>query len=104
MAKRVNTVVTDDLDGSPAAEAVSFSVDGTAYEIDLGPANRQRMQKALQPFIDAGRRVGRRRPSRSVAARLETAKIRAWAIEQGLDIAERGRLSADVVSKYHAAH
>lgn len=104
MAKIVNTVVTDDLDGSPAAEAVSFSFDGLAYEIDLGPANRERMQKLLQPFIEAGRRVGGRRPSRSASARLETAAIRTWALAQGLQVAERGRISADVVAKYKAAH
>lgn len=104
MAKRVNTVVTDDLDGSPAAEAVKFSFGGLAYEIDLGPANRERLRKSLQPFIDAGRRVGRGRPSRSASARLDTAAIRAWAQEQGLQVAGRGRISADVVSKYNAAH
>lgn len=104
MAKIINTVITDDLDGSPAAEAVSFTVDGLAYEIDLGAANRERMQKLLQPFIDSGRRVGRRRPPRAGAARLETAVIRAWALDQGLQVAERGRISADVVSKYNAAH
>lgn len=103
MAKRVNTVITDDLDGSGAAEHVSFSFDGTAYEIDLGPANRERMQKLLQPFIDAGRRVGRRRPSRTTATRLEAAAIRAWAMDQGLKVADRGRISADVVSKYNAS-
>lgn len=104
MAKIVNTVVIDDLDGSSEAEAVSFGFDGTAYEIDLGPANRERLRKALQPFIDGGRRAGRRTPSRSAAARRETAAIRAWAMDQGLDVAERGRISADVVSKYKAAH
>src|SRR5215472_1139443 len=104
MAKRVNTVVTDDLDGSSAAEAVSFSFDGMAYEIDLGPANRERLQKVLQPFIDAGRRVGRKRPSRTAASRRETAAIRAWAMDQGLKVAERGRISADVVREYKAAH
>ena len=104
MAKRMNTVVTDDLDGSSAAEAVSFSFDGLAYEIDLGPANRQRMQKALQPFIDAGRRAGRRKPSRGASTRLKAAAIRAWAKDEGLDVAERGRISADVVRKYNAAH
>lgn len=104
MARIVNTVVTDDIDGSSAAEAVSFSFDGLAYEIDLGPANRQRMQNALQPFIDAGRRVGRRTPARTAAARRESSEIRAWAIAQGLDVAGRGRISADIVSKYKAAH
>ena len=104
MAKIVNTVITDDLDGSPAAEAVRFSFDGLAYEVDLGPANRERLRKYLQPFIDAGRREGRRRPSRGTSARRETAAIRAWAMEQGLRVAERGRISADIVSKYQAAH
>ena len=104
MAKRVSTVITDDLDGSPAAQAVRFSVDGLAYEIDLGPANRERIQKSLQPFIDAGRRVGSKRPSRSASVRLDTAAIRSWAQDQGLQVAERGRISADVVRKYTAAH
>jgi hypothetical protein len=100
MAKRVNTIVTDDLDGSSEAEAVSFSFDGMDYEIDLGPANRER----LQPFIDSGRRVGRKRPSRTAASRRETAAIRAWAMDQGLKVAERGRISADVVREYKAMH
>lgn len=104
MAKIVNTVITDELDGSPAAEAVRFSFDGLAYEVDLGPANRERLRKFLQPLIDAGRRGGRGRPSRSASARRETAAIRAWAMEQGLKVAERGRISGDVVSKYKAAH
>lgn len=104
MATRVNTVITDDLDGSPAAEVVRFSLGGLAYEIDLAPANRERMRTSLQPFIDAGRRPGRRKPARSASARLETPAIRAWALGQGLKVAERGRISADVVRRYNAAH
>lgn len=104
MAKIVNTVITDDLDGSPAAEAVRFGFDGLAYEIDLGQANRDRLRELLQPFIDAGRRAGGRRPPRNASARRETAAIRAWAAEQGLQVAERGRISADIVAKYQAAH
>jgi ERCC4 domain/Lsr2 len=30
--------------------------------------------------------------------------MRAWALARGLDVADRGRLSAEVVSAYHAAH
>lgn len=104
MTKIVSTVITDDLDGSSAAEAVNFSFGGLAYEIDLGPANRERLRTSLQPFIDAGRRAGRRRSSPSASIRRETAAIRAWAMDQGLKVAERGRMSADVVSKYNAAH
>ncbi|MET0916564.1 MAG: histone-like nucleoid-structuring protein Lsr2 [Jiangellaceae bacterium] len=30
--------------------------------------------------------------------------IRAWARARGLDVAPRGRLAAEVVNAYHAAH
>ena len=83
---------------------MAFSFDGMAYEIDLGPANRERLRTSLQPFVDVGRHVARRKSSRSSSARRETAAIRAWAMDQGLNVAERGRISADVVSKYNAAH
>ena len=100
----MNTVITDDLDGSAAAEAVRFSFGGSAYEIDLGPANRERMRTSLQPFIEAGRRVGRKQPARRTASLVDTAAIRTWAQGQGLQVAERGRISADIVEKYNAAH
>ena len=59
MAKTVNVVITDDLDGSPDAQTVAFSFGGHSYEIDLGPKNLAKLQKSLQPFIDAGRRTAR---------------------------------------------
>lgn len=104
MAKTVNVIVTDDIDGSPGAQAVSFSFKGQSYDIDLSPLNQRRMQESLQPFIDAGRLMGRPASSRPVAKRTDYAAIRAWAASQGLPVFERGRLSADIVSKYDAAH
>lgn len=104
MAKTVNVIITDDIDGSSGAEAVSFSCDGQGYELDLGPANRQRMQEALQPFMDAGRKMGRRTQRRVAPRRSELAAIRAWAADQGLRISARGRISGEIMSAYHAAH
>lgn len=104
MSKRVSTVITDDLDGSSGAEAIRFSIDGLAYEIDLGPANRERMHASLRPFIDAGRRMGVKKSAGRKASRTDLAAVRAWAVEQGLNVAERGRISADVMTKYDAAH
>ncbi|MBD0292072.1 MAG: Lsr2 family protein [Jiangellaceae bacterium] len=40
----------------------------------------------------------------TVEAPPTTGEIRAWAISRGLAVAHRGRLSAEVVSAYHAAH
>ncbi len=107
MAKTVNVVISDDLDGSPGARTVSFGIDGHSYEIDLGQKNLARLQKSLQPFIDAGRRTAHRRaakPARGGAPGADGAAVRAWAAAQGLRVSERGRISAEVLSSYEAAH
>jgi hypothetical protein len=104
MAKTVNVVVTDDLDGSPDAETVTFGFDGHSYEIDLGKKNRAKLEKSLQPFIDAGRKTAARKAPRAAGSRTDRAAVRAWAAEQGLKVSERGRISAEVMSKYDAAH
>ena len=107
MAKTVSVVVTDDLDGTPDAETVAFSVEGQSYEIDLSAANLARLEGSLRPFMDAGRRTAQSRPARAARANgagIDRAAVRAWAAEQGLQVSERGRISAEVMSKYEAAH
>jgi hypothetical protein len=107
MAKTVNVVITDDLDGSPGAETVSFGIDGHSYEIDLGQQNLTKFQKSLQPFIAAGRRTAHRtaaKPARNAAPGVDRAEVRAWAAAQGLKVSDRGRISAEVLSRYDAAH
>ncbi len=64
MAKTVSVVVTDDLDGTPDAETVAFSVEGQSYEIDLSQKNLAKLQKSLQPFMAAGRRTALRKAAR----------------------------------------
>jgi len=68
MAKTVSVLVTDDLDGSPDAETVAFGFDARSYEIDLGKKNRARLQKSLQPFMEAGRRTAVRRTAKAPRA------------------------------------
>jgi hypothetical protein len=107
MAKTVVVSVTDDIDGSEGAETVRFSFAGQSYEIDLGSKNRGKFKKNLQPFIDSGRRVGRQGPVRTTrgrTSRKDSSAIRAWATAQGLAVSERGRIPAEVVAKYEAAH
>jgi hypothetical protein len=80
----VSVVITDDLDGSPGGETVSFGLDGVSYEIDLGQPNRARLAGAFAPFIAAGRRVsrGRRRAADSAGGpRADRRAVRAWARE-----------------------
>jgi hypothetical protein len=107
MAKSVHVVVSDDLDGSEGAETVSFGFDGFSYEIDLSEKNRAKLDKAFAPFIEHGRRVTQRRRSgatRTTRPRIDRASIRNWAKEQGLNVSERGRISAEVMQKYEASH
>jgi Lsr2 len=107
MAKSVSVVISDDLDGSPGAATVSFSFDGLNYEIDLGEKNRARLEKSLRPFVGAARRTARRKiakPARGAAPRIDRAAVRAWAASQGLKVSERGRISAEIMTGYEAAH
>ena len=108
MASIVSVVVTDDIDGSEGAETTTFGVDGMTYEIDLAEKNRTKLTAAMAPYIEAARKVNLRRPrsgaARQVAARVDRAEIRIWAREQGLQVSERGRISAEIMQQYEAAH
>lgn len=41
MAQRVITTLVDDIDGTEAAETISFAVEGKSYEIDLSEKERE---------------------------------------------------------------
>jgi nucleoid-associated protein Lsr2 len=107
MSKSVSVIVTDDLDGSENAETVSFGFDGVTYEVDLAAKNRAKLEKALAPFIEAGRKAPRaaaRRAGRPSGSSADRGAVRAWARERGLKVSERGRVSADIMRQYEAAH
>lgn len=106
MVRRVVEILQDDIDGGDAAETVQFSLDGTSYEIDLSQENAAGLRDALQPFIAAARTTGgARRRSRSSAGSGENpAEVRAWAEANGIKVNARGRIPADVLAAYRAAH
>jgi hypothetical protein len=114
MAQRVNVVLVDDIDGEDASETVTFGLDGVEYEIDLNESNAQALRDSLARYIDAGRRATSKRRSsggrrgRRVASGGDSgpsaSEIRAWARENGWDVPERGRVSAEVREAYAAAH
>jgi nucleoid-associated protein Lsr2 len=109
MAQKIHIVLEDDLDGSEATQTVSFGLDGTSYEIDLNDKNAGKLRDALAQYVGHGRKVGAapRRGARKAAASTGGAsakEIRDWARENGHDVPERGRVSADVRSAYDAAH
>ncbi|MGP4112752.1 histone-like nucleoid-structuring protein Lsr2 [Streptomyces sp. 4N509B] len=110
MAQKVVTIYTDDLTGAEASDVSThrFSLNGVEYEIDLTPENYDKLDAALRPFIEKGRKVGRLRRSVAGAKRAtpseDTAAIRQWAKEEGLEISERGRVPASIRDAYEKAH
>ena len=113
MAQRVNVVLVDDIDGSDAVETVGFALDGVDYEIDLSEGHAVDLRDALSLYIGHGRRTGgRRRGGRRSSPSATTtngsgasaAEIRAWARENGWDVPERGRVSAEVREAYARAN
>lgn len=110
MAQKVVVQLIDDLDGTPLTDGegstVSFSLEGTSYEIDLSKENADKLRAALAPYISAARRAnssgGRRGTRPSAPAKHDTAAIREWAKSHGLKVSERGRIAADVLAQYEA--
>lgn len=106
MATRTMITLEDDIDGGQAEETVRFSLGTAEYEIDLNAANASRFRVQLAPFIDHARKAGRgqrARSGRTSAARRDSAEVRAWAKEHGIEISERGRIPASVTEQYEAA-
>jgi hypothetical protein len=110
MAKRVQVILEDDLDGSPAAETVTFGLDGVNYEIDLSEDNAAALRDALAPWVGHANRVGGRKSAtpagpksgRSRASR-DLGAIRDWARKQGHQVSDRGRISEEVLTAYEQA-
>jgi len=113
MAKQVITVLTDDLDGGDADRTVEFGIDGVNYTIDLSEKNTGKLRKTLDPYLAVASRVGRttsaqgRIASRVAAvptrsSREQNQAIREWAVKNGFEVSERGRIPSTIVEAFHA--
>jgi len=110
LARTTIVQLTDDIDGSAAAETVSFAVDGRSYEIDLSTEHANALRDNLASFVAAARRAGRvepssrrgqGRPGRPPGA--DSSAVRAWAAENGVPVSPRGRVPQAVVDQYTSA-
>ena len=107
MAQKVQVLLVDDLDGSEATETVTFGLDGASYEIDLSSGNAGKLRKELAHYVEHARKASsqaRRRRARTGPGRERSAQIRAWAKQRGYKVNERGRIPANIVAEYEAAH
>jgi len=116
MARELITKLVDDVNGEDVevTEHRFYDLEGKAWEIDLGPTTRARLDRAQQaylramaPFLEKGRRVvepARRQPTtpRRRPARINNTAIRQWAAARGIIIGDRGRIKTEVIERYLA--
>jgi hypothetical protein len=113
VAQKVQVLLVDDITGGEADETVTFALDGATYEIDLTTENADKLRTLLGEYVEAGRKTGGRaargrgraaRTSSGSSASQDTAKIRAWAKDNGYDVNDRGRVPGTVREAYEKAH
>ena len=115
MAQKVQVLLLDDIDGSPADETVTFGLDGTEYEIDLTKERAAALRKGVAKFVDAARKAttrstgpGRARPARAAAgpARVSSIAVREWVkanpqvLMPGETLKDRGRVPGHLVMRF----
>jgi hypothetical protein len=117
MVQKKVITYTDDVTGEEAEDITTHTIliDGAGVEIDLSGASHDRLLEILHPYLSAGgaRRVrggvaaagskGKRRGA-ATSSSGDTAQIRAWAKENGYEVNDRGRVSAEVREAYEKAN
>lgn len=117
MAQKVQVLLVDDIDGGEAMETLTFSLDGVNYEIDLSDEHASALRDAFAPWVGHARRVGgrsgaaRKAPAPRAATKSaspgperDTGEVRTWARENGYTVSDRGRISAEILQAFDAAH
>lgn len=116
MARKIVHQLVDDIDGTVLepgeGQTVLFALDGISYEIDLTDHNATALRDAVSPYVAAARAVAGSRGRRSTTPRTarhrsgqrDYGPVRVWAKENGYTISDRGRVPANVLDAYDAAH
>ena len=112
MAQKHIVQLIDDLDGGTASETVTFSLDGSRYEIDLSDKNAAKLRDSLANYVAAARRAPGRGPGRGGAGarrtrsvrsdREQTQAIREWARKNGHKVGDKGRIPATILEAYNS--
>jgi hypothetical protein len=103
--ERVIIDLVDDIDGTGSASTIAFGLDGKRYEIELNKRNEAKLRKTLGPWIEKAREVRSPAPSRRTRrkAKADSATVRQWAAENGVEVSSTGRVAQSVIDQYEAA-
>jgi hypothetical protein len=124
MSKTVKVILTCDLDHDETVDqgvmTVEFGYEGERYSIELCSAHLDEYHGWMQDYVNHGTPAGRssgatRGPVKKAATRRRSATpvagassdlaaIRAWARDNGYQVSDRGRISAEIRNAYSAAH
>jgi len=98
VAQKIQTLFTDDLDGSEAQGTVRFA---GRHRVRDRPERRARPGAAgCAGTLCAGGAAGRRRHP---AGGPDSTDVREWAKAQGIEVKDRGRVPAEVAARFTAA-
>ena len=117
MAKKTIEIITSDLSGEELergqGRTVVFSVEDSAYSIDLTDDEAQEFHETLRKYTSvAARRSSRPAQSRKTSSSgssgsgrtsEELAHVRAWAKENGDEVSERGRIKSEILEAFDKA-
>lgn len=106
MARKTQVLLVDDIDGSDATNTITFGLDGVDYEIDLNDENAGEFRSAMEKWTVLARRTGgrARRGSGAGTGSSDAKRIRQWAVENGYEVSERGRIPVNVREAYAKAN
>jgi hypothetical protein len=111
MAQRTVVHLIDDLDGGVADETLEFGLEGSIYEIDLSSEHANELRDCLVQYVLVARRkttrsappIAQRHGAATPPSRNTARAARAWALQQGIDVNERGRVPYGIIDQYLAA-
>lgn len=109
MAKKFIEVVTSDLSGeqSDDVQAVKFSLDGRAYEVDLTPQEREELGSALRVYVAKARRSASSKSSGGKSSGFahsakELKAAREWLRLRGHEVSDRGRIRKELLDEWES--
>lgn len=86
------------------ARTIGFGIDGSSYEREACADCELGFAQDIEPFIWNARPASSAKRRRPASSRRRAYAIRQWAAGQGIALAGRGRISAEVVRRYEAEH